>query len=563
MYEEYFGLNRPPFRITPDTSLFYEGGRRGDILAALAYAVQRGEGIVKVVGEVGSGKTMLCRMLQQILPQDVEIIYIANPSVSPEDILFVIASELHFDIDRDASKHELVAQLQNYLLKRHAEDRQVVLFIEEAQGMPLETLEEIRLLSNLETDQHKLLQIILFGQPELDENLSKKSIRQLRERITHEFKLAPLDAEEIHRYLNFRMREVGYTGPELINRKLAKQIAHHSEGLLRRVNILADKMLLAAYASDTHTLTPKHLREAVEDSGFTRLGIERSRHGPLFWSLLGLILLLVALLTIYKLQPQWLGLVTPASGPVAALAPPEDPPVAATDRPGIPEAAESAPQAVESPPSPGDEAVPQDNGSRGTKPESRAGGASQKLSGDSPAEAEPARLEAASLEEMPAGSKKNALTGDKLDKVNANQAVVPGTSRDTSDAPAAAPAAVAAAAGAGTKTPPRHDWLQKKLEQSRAWLEQADRQGVSIQVMVRNRAAAQELENYLLREWPLDLDKTYLFEVNKSSGDIFRVFYGEYPTITAGQQAVRDLPPAVQVNQPYLHSIYRMQQVLL
>ncbi len=564
MYEEYFGLNRPPFRITPDTSLFYEGGRRGDILAALAYAVQRGEGIVKVVGEVGSGKTMLCRMLQQILPQDVEIIYIANPSVSPEDILFVIASELHFDIDRDASKHELVAQLQNYLLKRHAEDRQVVLFIEEAQGMPLETLEEIRLLSNLETDQHKLLQIILFGQPELDENLSKKSIRQLRERITHEFKLAPLDAEEIHRYLNFRMREVGYTGPELINRKLAKQIAHHSEGLLRRVNILADKMLLAAYASDTHTLTSKHLREAVEDSGFTRLGIERSRHGPLFWSLLGLILLLIALLTIYKLQPQWLGLASPVTGPVAAVAPAENQSVATTNRQGNPARAEPVPQAVDSPLSPGNEPAPQNNAFRSTKPDSRAEGASKKLSGDSPDESEAARPGTASLEEMPAGSKKNALRGDKLDKVNANQAVVPGTSRDTSSAPVAAPDAIAGATRtAGPESQAPQGWLQKKLEQSRAWLEQADRQGVSIQVMVRNRAAAQELENYLLREWPLDLDKTYLFEVSKPSGDIFRVFYGEYPTITAGQQAVRELPPAIQVNQPYLHSIYRMQQVLL
>ena len=121
MYEEYFGLKRPPFRITPDTSLFYDGGQRGDILGALVYAVHRGEGIVKVVGEVGSGKTMLCRMLQQELPDNVEIIYIANPSVSAEDILFVIANELHFDISRDASKHEVVSMLHEYLLKKHAD----------------------------------------------------------------------------------------------------------------------------------------------------------------------------------------------------------------------------------------------------------------------------------------------------------------------------------------------------------------------------------------------------------------------------------------------------------
>ena len=151
MYEKYFGLNRPPFKITPDTSLFYSGGERGDILGALVYAVHRGEGIVKVVGEVGSGKTMLCRMLQQELPKSVEIIYIANPSVSAEDILFVIAHELELAIPNKTSKHEVMHRLQEYLVQKHVENKQVVLFIEEAQGMPLSTLEEIRLLSNLET----------------------------------------------------------------------------------------------------------------------------------------------------------------------------------------------------------------------------------------------------------------------------------------------------------------------------------------------------------------------------------------------------------------------------
>ncbi|MGK0399222.1 MAG: MSHA biogenesis protein MshM, partial [Gammaproteobacteria bacterium] len=202
MYEEYFGLNRPPFKITPDTSLFFGGGKRGDILGALVYAVHRGEGIVKVVGEVGSGKTMLCRMLQQELPKSVEIIYIANPSVSAEDILFVMAHELELLVPNQATKHQVMHMLQDYLVQRHVENKQVVLFIEEAQGMPLDTLEEIRLLSNLETDQNKLLQIILFGQPELDENLALKSIRQLRERITHTFNLLPLSTEEVHLYLN-------------------------------------------------------------------------------------------------------------------------------------------------------------------------------------------------------------------------------------------------------------------------------------------------------------------------------------------------------------------------
>ena len=277
MYEDSFGLERPPFKITPDTSLFFEGGKRGDILAALVYAIQRGEGIIKVVGEVGSGKTMLCRMLQLKLPDTVEIVYIANPSVSPEDILFVIAHELSLQVTREASKHEVMHRLYDYLLQRHMENKQVVLFVEEAQGMPLETLEEIRLLSNLETDQNKLLQIILFGQPELDQNLAEQHIRQLRERITHNFELNPLSRDEIHNYLNFRMRQVGYTGPELINMNVAKKIEQHSGGLLRRINIIADKILLSAFAEGTHNLNTQHVNAAVNDSAFDDKPSSRSK----------------------------------------------------------------------------------------------------------------------------------------------------------------------------------------------------------------------------------------------------------------------------------------------
>ena len=187
MYYTFFGLQQPPFRITPDTEFFFEGGNRGAILEALIYAITQGEGIVKVTGEVGSGKTMLCRVLQPRLRHSVEIVYLANPSVSPEEILHAIAFELQLPVPREAARLEVMHALQQFLLQRHAENRQVVVFVEESQGMPIATLEEIRLLSNLETERHKLLQIVLFGQPELDENLRQNNIRQLRERITHSF----------------------------------------------------------------------------------------------------------------------------------------------------------------------------------------------------------------------------------------------------------------------------------------------------------------------------------------------------------------------------------------
>ena len=268
MYQEHFGLNRPPFKITPDTSLFFEGNQRGAALDALMYAINSGEGIIKVVGEVGSGKTMLCRMLEIRLTDDVDVIYIANPSLSPDNILHVIAHELHLDVTDEMSKVSVMQMIQTHLLEKHASNRQVVLFVEEAQSMPIETLEEIRLLSNLETDQNKLLQMVLFGQPELDVKLSQPQIRQLKERITHSFYLTPFPPDDTLQYLNFRLRAVGYKGPDIFNQKTASVVKKYSDGLTRRMNILADKALLAAFSEGSHTVTPLHVKSAAKDSEF-------------------------------------------------------------------------------------------------------------------------------------------------------------------------------------------------------------------------------------------------------------------------------------------------------
>ncbi|HSI25594.1 MAG TPA: AAA family ATPase, partial [Methylotenera sp.] len=257
-----------PFKITPNTEVFFTGGNRGAVLDALIYAINSGEGIVKVVGEVGSGKTMLCRMLQSILPDKIESIFLANPSVAPEDVLHAIAFELQLKLPKNADRLKVMQVLQTHLLARHAAGKQVVIFVEEAQGMPLATLEEIRLLSNLETKHDKLLQIVLFGQPELDENLNQINIRQLRERITHSFNLAPLQTKEIGEYLMFRLRAAGYFGPPMFTDAAIKKLANAADGLVRRVNILADKALLAAFAENVYQVTPKHVQAAIGDSEF-------------------------------------------------------------------------------------------------------------------------------------------------------------------------------------------------------------------------------------------------------------------------------------------------------
>lgn len=268
MYYPHFGLKEPPFKITPNTDFFFSGGNRGAILDALVYAITNGEGIIKVVGEVGSGKTMLCRMLQTILPEKIESIYLANPSVAPEDVLHAIAFELQLQLPKNADRLKVMQELQAYLLQRYAEGRQVVIFVEEAQGMPLATLEEIRLLSNLETKQDKLLQIVLFGQPELDENLNQERIRQLRERITHRFNLGPLQTKDVGEYMIFRLRAAGYHGPHLFTESAIKKLSKASEGLVRRVNILADKALLSAFADNVYQVAPKHVNAAINDSEF-------------------------------------------------------------------------------------------------------------------------------------------------------------------------------------------------------------------------------------------------------------------------------------------------------
>ena len=270
MYYSHFGLNQAPFKITPNTEFFFSGGNRGPILEALIYAISHGEGIIKVTGEVGSGKTMLCHMLPTRLPAHIETVYIANPSVSPEEILHAIAFELHLDVGRNAQRLEVMQALHDILIKRYAEGKRVVVFVEESQSMPLATLEEIRLLSNLETKNDKLLQIVLFGQPELDDNLRQPNIRQLRERITHSFRLEPLAPGEIREYLMFRMRAAGYRGPDLFSGSVVKHIARTSLGLTRRVNLIADKALLAAFSENTHTLRAKHIDAAVRDSEFSQ-----------------------------------------------------------------------------------------------------------------------------------------------------------------------------------------------------------------------------------------------------------------------------------------------------
>lgn len=263
MYREYFGLREPPFRITPQIECFFSGAQRGALLQALLFAVDNDEGIIAVSGEVGVGKTMLCRMLIEQLPTNVVTVYIANPSLSPEELVGTLSDELGV-----ASHHHrtTLRLIELRLIELFAAGKRVVMIIDEAHAMPAPSLEQVRLFSNLETTTKKLLQIVLFGQPELRTILAAPSMRSLRERITQHFEVTPLQVPDIAEYLDFRMRAAGYRGPPIFSPRVTALIANASRGLIRRINILADKTLLAAFAANTHAVAPKHVRAAIKDA---------------------------------------------------------------------------------------------------------------------------------------------------------------------------------------------------------------------------------------------------------------------------------------------------------
>ena len=271
MYLEHFGLTEPPFKITPVTDFFFSGANRGEILDALIYAISDSEGIIKVSGEVGSGKTMLCRMLLDRLPSNIKTIYLANPSMSRDELLYAIADRL--DLDLEGQRVNVILQtLQNQLEAMYERGERCVVLVDEAHAMPLDTLEELRLLYNLQVGKHKLIQIVLFGQPELDEKLEQSNMRQLKDRIVHHFSILPISRKVINDYLMFRMRAAGYKGPDVFSQAAVLLIGKASQGLMRRVNILADKALLAAFVENTHRIEVRHVQAAIRDSEMVPMG---------------------------------------------------------------------------------------------------------------------------------------------------------------------------------------------------------------------------------------------------------------------------------------------------
>ncbi len=505
MYLEHFGLTEAPFRITPHTDFFFEGANRGATLEALLYAITHDEGIVKVSGEVGSGKTMLCRVLMERLPQNVETIHLANPSLSRDEILFALADELRINLATNRVNAVLRA-LQEHLIELYANGRQVVVLIDEAHAMPAETLEEIRLLSNLESNRHKLLQIVLFGQPELNDILRRTEMRQLKERITHNFSLEPLVRSDVAQYISFRMRAAGYKGPDVFSPAALKRIAGASLGLTRRINILCDKALLAAFAGNTHLITASHVNAAIRDAEFR--GASFPRYGLWLGASIAAIVVAAGGMAYFQFNEPH------AEG--AAVAP-----------------ASSAPSATSAPPaSPAPLAAPvQESG--------------QPVQANRPP-AESGETSAATATPSAAVPAPPATPAEAAPVVAAEKIAVP-------DQVPAPPASRQKDPAMGPKT-------RQRLDDTRKWLDAADDRRWFIQLLSTDAASAMHVEGFLASASRLaDPDAIRVYKVERKEGDRLGVIYGDYPSRAEASLALQQLPPALKAYGPYPRQVRRLK----
>lgn len=329
MYLEHYGLQEPPYSITPDPRFVYLSERHRDALAHLLFGIGQGGGggFVQLTGEVGTGKTTLCRLLLEQLPENVRVALVLNPRLDPVELLETICEELRIDVaGKRGSLKGLVDALNHFLLDAYAQGLRVVLIIDEAQNLSAEALEQVRLLTNLETPTQKLLQILLLGQPELRDMLARPDLRQLAQRVTARFHLTPMDAAETEAYLRHRFAVAG--GTRFPFTKLAvKRIHHHAGGVPRLVNIIAERALLAGYAHDEVQVSENWVDRAAREAMAPRLS--RLPKFNLAWAVAVVLAVLAISLALREPSP-------PPTEPAAEAAATAPPPVAVAVVPYLP-----------------------------------------------------------------------------------------------------------------------------------------------------------------------------------------------------------------------------------
>ena len=342
MYRAFFGLGEKPFAITPDPRYLYLSARHAEALAHLVYGINDAGGFIQLTGEVGTGKTTTIRSLLSRAPKNAEIALIINPRMSSIEFLQTICEELGIGLPDVAENNtkELVDLLNRYLLRAHAEGHRVVLIVDEAQNLHPDVLEQVRLLTNLETESQKLLQIILIGQPELRELLGRNDLRQLAQRITARYHLAPLTAEETAAYVRHRLRVAGATS-DIFGDSALREVYRISGGVPRVINVICDRALLGAYTNDQHEVTQALVRQAGSEVFSQKLASPWL--APLVTTLV-LVSLTASALAIWKLGP-W-NRESAAQPDTAAAAPAAPTSAAAPAAPAAPAATAAAPSAA-------------------------------------------------------------------------------------------------------------------------------------------------------------------------------------------------------------------------
>lgn len=269
MYEQYYGLLEKPFNLTPDTDFYCQTLTHQDALNMLLVAIKNGDGFIKLTGEVGTGKTLLCRKLLNLLDDSFDTVYIPNPYMSCNALLRGVAEEM--DLLDEVQDDNYLSAINKKLIQSAQAGRKTVILLDEAQSLPVESLEAIRLLSNLETEKNKLVQIVLFGQPELNKKLMDNSIRQLQQRIVHACELSTLSNDTLEIYVSYRLKAAGYNGPGLFDKSALRLLYKKSRGVPRLINLICNKALMLAYSSGSFYVNAKHVKQAAEDSHQTKL----------------------------------------------------------------------------------------------------------------------------------------------------------------------------------------------------------------------------------------------------------------------------------------------------